>query len=163
MPIVNSILLYQPMLWTFSEFIWTRDLPWIVRWPNSAKFAISISVGYEPTTKPIDHQESLLTLVRPCDRHESESTTATTSYLLDRLQSVLNSATRLVMNISMFSNISATIRDEFYWPLIKKRIVSKPRSPSCSTLNGGCCAGVSIEAVPSMSAAQSTRSPISFS
>ena len=36
------------------------------------------------------------------------------SYLLDRLQSVLNSAARLVLNIPKFSSISAAIRDELH-------------------------------------------------
>ena len=37
------------------------------------------------------------------------------SYLLDRLQSVLNSAARLILNIAKFSGISAAIRDELHW------------------------------------------------
>ena len=44
------------------------------------------------------------------------------SYLLDRLQSVLNSAARLVLNIAKFSGISAAIRDELHWLPIRKRI-----------------------------------------
>ena len=47
------------------------------------------------------------------------------SYLLDRLQSVLNSAARLVLSIAKFSGISATIRDELHWLLIRKRIEFK--------------------------------------
>ena len=44
------------------------------------------------------------------------------SYLLDRLQSMLNSAARLVLNIPKFSNISAAIRDELHWLPIRRRI-----------------------------------------
>ena len=44
------------------------------------------------------------------------------SYLLDRLQSVLNSAARLVLSISKFSNISAAIHDELHWLPIRRRI-----------------------------------------
>ena len=44
------------------------------------------------------------------------------SYLLDRLQSVLNSAARLVLNIPKFSHISAAIRDELHWLPIRRRI-----------------------------------------
>ena len=44
------------------------------------------------------------------------------SYLLDRLQSVLNSAARLVLNIAKFSGISTAIRDELHWLPIRKRI-----------------------------------------
>ena len=44
------------------------------------------------------------------------------SYLLDRLQSVLNSAARLILNIAKFSGISAAIRDKLHWLPIKKRI-----------------------------------------
>ena len=40
----------------------------------------------------------------------------------NRLQSVLNSAARLVLNISKFSNISAAIRDELHWLPIRRRI-----------------------------------------
>ena len=43
------------------------------------------------------------------------------SYLLDRLQSVLNSAARLVLNIAKFNGISAAIRDELHWLPIRKR------------------------------------------
>ena len=44
------------------------------------------------------------------------------SYLLDRLQSVLNSAARLVLNIPKFSHISAAIRNEIHWLPIWRRI-----------------------------------------
>ena len=44
------------------------------------------------------------------------------SYPLDRLQSVLNSTARLVLNIAKFSGISAAIRDELHWLPIRKRI-----------------------------------------
>ena len=44
------------------------------------------------------------------------------SYLLDRLQSVLNSAARLVLNVPKFSHISAAIRDELHWLPIRRRI-----------------------------------------
>ena len=47
------------------------------------------------------------------------------SYLLDRLQSVLNSAARLVLSIAKFSGISAAIRDELHWLPIRKRIEFK--------------------------------------
>ena len=39
-----------------------------------------------------------------------------------QLQSVLNSAARLVLKIPKFSNISAAIRDELYWLPIRRRI-----------------------------------------
>ena len=47
------------------------------------------------------------------------------SYPLDRLQSVLNSAARLILNIAKFSGISAAIRDELHWLPIRKRIEFK--------------------------------------
>ena len=47
------------------------------------------------------------------------------SFLLDRLQSVLNSAARLVLNIAKFSGISAAIRDELHWLPVRKRIEFK--------------------------------------
>ena len=47
------------------------------------------------------------------------------SYLLDRLQSMRNSAARLVLNIAKFSGISAAIRDELHWLPIRKRMKFK--------------------------------------
>ena len=47
------------------------------------------------------------------------------SYFLDRLQSVLNLAARLVLNIAKFSGISAAIHDELQWLPIRKRIEFK--------------------------------------
>ena len=47
------------------------------------------------------------------------------SYLFDRLQSVLNSVARLILNIAKFSGISAVIRDELHWLSIRKRIEFK--------------------------------------
>ena len=43
-------------------------------------------------------------------------------FLFDRLQFVLNSAARLVLNIPKFSSISAAIRDELHWLPIRRRI-----------------------------------------
>ena len=43
-------------------------------------------------------------------------------YLLDRLQSVLNSAARLILGVSKFNSVSAAIRDELHWLPIRKRI-----------------------------------------
>ena len=71
-------------------------------------------------------KESLLTLVHAFVtsrvNHCNGLQFGSYSYLLDRLQSVLNSAARLVLNISKFSNISAAIRDEFHWLPIRRRI-----------------------------------------
>ena len=44
------------------------------------------------------------------------------SYLLDRLQFLLNSVARLVLNILKFSHISAAIHDELHWIPIWRRI-----------------------------------------
>ena len=43
-------------------------------------------------------------------------------YLFDRLQSVLNSTARLILGISKFDSVSATIRDELHWLPIGKCI-----------------------------------------
>ena len=43
-------------------------------------------------------------------------------YLLDRLQSVLNSAARLILGVPKFDSVSAAIRDELHWLPIGKRI-----------------------------------------
>ena len=47
------------------------------------------------------------------------------SYLLDRLQSILNAAARLILQILKFSSISSAIRDELHWPPVRSRIVFK--------------------------------------
>ena len=46
-------------------------------------------------------------------------------YLLNRLQSVLNSAARLILGVSKFDSVSAAIRDELHWLPIRKRIQFK--------------------------------------
>ena len=60
---------------------------------------------------------------------QEELITATASFtdpiLLDRLQAVVNSAARLVLNIAKFSGISAAIRDDLHWLPIRKRIEFK--------------------------------------
>ena len=43
-------------------------------------------------------------------------------YLLDRLQSVLNSAARLILGVPKFDSVSAAIRNELHWLPIEKRI-----------------------------------------
>ena len=71
-------------------------------------------------------KESLLTLVHAFVTsrvdHCNGLLFGSHSYLLGRLQSVLNSAARLVLNIPKFSNISAAIRDELHWLPIRRRV-----------------------------------------
>ena len=43
-------------------------------------------------------------------------------YLLDRLQSVLNSAARLILDVRKFDSVSAAIRNELHWLPIEERI-----------------------------------------
>ena len=47
------------------------------------------------------------------------------SYLLDRLQSILNAAARLILRIPKFGSISSAIRDELHWLPVCSRIVFK--------------------------------------
>ena len=78
-------------------------------------------------------KESLLTLVHafitsqvdPCNGVLYGSN----GYLLDWLQSVLNSAARLILGVSKFDRVSAAIRDELHWLPIRKRIPVQDRSP----------------------------------
>ena len=70
-------------------------------------------------------KECLRTLVTSRVDHCNGLLYGSYSYLLDRLQSVLNSAARLVLNIAKFSGISAAIRDELHWLPIRKRIEFK--------------------------------------
>ena len=58
----------------------------------------------------IDHQEILF---------------GSHSYILDRLQSVLNSAARLVLDNPKLSHISSAIRDELHWLPIRRKITFK--------------------------------------
>ena len=71
-------------------------------------------------------KESLLTLVHAFVTSRADHCNGllfgSHSYLLDRLQSVLNSAVRLVLNFPKFSSISAAIRDELHWLPIRRRI-----------------------------------------
>ena len=45
--------------------------------------------------------------------------------LLDRLQSVLNSAARLILGVPKFDSVSAAIRNELHWLSIGKRVQFK--------------------------------------
>ena len=47
------------------------------------------------------------------------------SYLLDRLQSILNADDRLIFQVPKFSSISSAIRDELHWLPVRSRIVFK--------------------------------------
>ena len=47
------------------------------------------------------------------------------SYLLDHLQSILNAAARLILQIHKFSSISSAISDELHWIPVRSRIVFK--------------------------------------
>ena len=84
------------------------------------------------------------------------------SYLLDRLQSVLNSAARLVLNIAKFSGISAAIRDELHWLPIRKAIEFKIVL-LVRTLPGRRCTGVLDGTVSSCQfSRRSTKPPVCF-
>ena len=110
-------------------------------------------------------KESLLTLVHAFATsrvdHCNGLLFGSHSYLLDRLQSVLNSAARLVLNIlNKFSHISAAIRDELHWKK-KDRLQDRPYGPS---LLDWCCAGVPDGTVPSCwLSCRSTVSSVGFS
>ena len=71
-------------------------------------------------------KESLLTLVHAFVTSRIDHCNAvlhgSSAYLLYRLQSVLNSAARLILNIPKFSRISSAIRDKLHWLPIEGRI-----------------------------------------
>ena len=77
--------------------------------------------------------ESLLTLVHAIIisrvDHCNGVLYGSSGYLLDRLQSVLNSAARLILGVSEFDSVSAAIRDELHWLPITKRIQFKIDPP----------------------------------
>ena len=71
-------------------------------------------------------KESLLTLVHAFITsrvdHCNGVLYGSNGYLLDRLQSVLNSAARLILGVPKFDSVSAAIRNELHWLSIGKRI-----------------------------------------
>ena len=71
-------------------------------------------------------KESLLTLVHAFVTSRIDHCNAvlygSSAYLLDRLQSVLNSAARLIRNVPKFNRISSAIRYELHWLPIERRI-----------------------------------------
>ena len=74
-------------------------------------------------------KESLLTLVHAFITsrvdHCNGVLYGSNGYLLDRLQSVLNSAARLILGVPKFVSVSAAIRNELHWLSIRKRIQFK--------------------------------------
>ena len=64
-------------------------------------------------------QNALLTLVHAfvCSRLDfcNSAMFGINSYLLDRLQSILNAAARLILQIPKFSSISSAVRNELDW------------------------------------------------
>ena len=60
----------------------------------------------------------------------------TSAYLLDRLQSVLNSAARLILRIGKYDPISAAIRRDLHWLPIQFRIQYKLNSITSNCLAG---------------------------
>ena len=60
----------------------------------------------------------------------------TSAYLLDRLQSVLNSAARLILRIGKYDLISAAIRRDLHWLPIQFRIQYKLNSITSNCLAG---------------------------
>ena len=84
----------------------------LLRWLRTVRRSLTkkslLTLVHAFVTSRVDHCNGLL-----CGSH---------SYLLERLQSLLNSAARLVLNIPKFSHISAAIRDELHWLPIRRRI-----------------------------------------
>ena len=76
----------------------------------------------------------------PSSARESISLTAfstgTSAYLLDRLQSVLNSAARLILRIGKYDPISAAIRRDLHWLPVPFRIRYKLNSITSNCLAG---------------------------
>ena len=74
-------------------------------------------------------KESLLTLVHAFITsrvdHCNGVLYGSNGYLLDRLQSVLNSAARLILGVPKFGSVSTAIRNELHWLPIGKRIQFK--------------------------------------
>ena len=60
----------------------------------------------------------------------------TSAYLLDRLQSVLNSAARLILKIGKYDPISSTIRRDLHWLPIRFRVHFKLNSITSNCLAG---------------------------
>ena len=78
---------------------------------------------------PVVNEGALLTLVHAFVTsrvdHYNGVLYGSNGYLLDRLQSVLNSAARLILGVPKFDSVSAAIRNELHWLPIGKRIQFK--------------------------------------
>ena len=88
--------------------------------------------------------------IMPSSARESISPTAFSmgqvpACLLDRLQSVLNSAARLILRIGKYDPISAAIRRDLHWLPVPFRIQYKFNSITRNCLE---CTGVPGRAVP---------------
>ena len=117
-----------PILWTISESILTQNWLWSVRLANFVKFAISTCVAY---ARCVDRSRRnayarWFMLSSPVEWIIATASFTVRIHIFSTgLQSVLDSAARLVLNIAKFSGISAAIRDELHWLPIRKRIEFK--------------------------------------
>ena len=111
-----------------GNLFWSWTTHGAPRWTSSAKSVTFICDVWERFAGRVT-KEFLLTLVHAfvtsCVDHCNGVLYGSSGYLLDRLQSVLNSAARLILGVSKFDSISAAIRDELHWLPIRKRIQFK--------------------------------------
>ena len=125
-----------------------RKKSWLHYWPRvkyEGSYHQTLPVALLPAS-PNTHRSSLAhiishpTLVHAfiCTRVDFSNSLlyGTSAYLLDRLQSVLNSAARLILRIGKYDPISAAIRRDLHWLPIQFRIQYKLNSITSNCLAG---------------------------
>ena len=96
---------------------------------EQALSSLRLSSATSENGSPVVNERVLLTLVHAFITsrvdHCNGVKYGSNGYLLDRLQSVLNSAARLILGVRKFDSVSAAIRNELHWLPIGKRIQFK--------------------------------------
>ena len=112
----------------FAIWVWCLILNW--QWrdisPNYVSRASSSFVASGPSVIHSLAMHYLLTLVHAFISSRLDFCNSVlygvSAYLLDRLQSILNAAARLILKVSKFDHISDAMRNELHWLPIAQRI-----------------------------------------
>ena len=117
-----------------TKYLWFGTRQKLGQRDTVALSNISAALVSDTVARNLGHsltRNALLTLVHAfvCSRLDfcNSAMYGINSYLLDRLQSILNAAARLTLRIPKFSSISSSIRDELHWLPVRSRIVFKHR------------------------------------
>ena len=119
------------MTWAYTSYMtWVYTcMAWAYTWVNKLCQVCYFHLRRLRTVRRSLTKESLLTLVHAFITsrvdHCNGVLYGSNGYLLDRLQSVLNSAARLILGVPKFDSVSAAIRNELHWLPVGKRIQFK--------------------------------------